>query len=581
MPWTLNFTPGGVYEIGPQDINGDSNVAPALPGKNLTLTDPAFGATILQVTDATDPGTSNTHAYSAWPSMSRDNAYFFISVNGVWKLYSFSTGPPMSAAFVRNLPNVPSHQWQKSLWDFSGANDHRLYTLVTATSEANRIFQYYDADANTLTTLKDFASALRTTGTITAATSSTVFASTNIVQPVSDYTPEYFTNMKLKFTDGALNGEEQTVSAFVEATGAFTTGAFSATPGVGDGFYVRPAGYNHSLDVGESGRYLVCAVGKAVEDSQDEPGCVVAYDVTLDTLTVRHLSSAEIAIGIHQTAISKDQSFVNITSGNTGSHNTWNFSANSMATLLTDSQHKDGGSALWVQKGPGSNVLTSRPFASPGDSPTTVASLNTKSGKTEVALSSHISWSNADLASVFFSSYYGNATTNFTLYSGTVGVDALYRSATWLIGQRLALTEANQGFVIDSGVLLTNMGAADGNVATAALITGNGQWAWDTTNNDLFVRGSTAQDLTDTTAYKIVAADYRSQHDELVRFNFGTSGTTKYQRVCRLYAFIRTAALEGDDSPRASASYDSKYCVFSSTWGGRNRRDVFIVQVPQ
>ena len=581
MVWTLNFSPGGVqYEIGPQDITGDSTVAPALPGKNLTFTEPAFGATILQVTDATDGGTNNFHPYSAWSCLSRDNAYFVVKVNGAWKLYSFSSGPPMSATFVRNLLVSTTHDWEKSIWDFSGSNDHILYVVVQGTSEAHRLFKSYDADADTFTTIKDFASAIRTSGTISAATSSTVFASTDIVQPVSDYTPEYFTDMKLKFTSGALNGEEQVISAFVEATGAFTTAAFTAAPAVGDAFYVRPAGYNRSLDVSESARYMVCAMSKKNEGGQDLPGCLVAYDVTLDTLTARHVSSAEINTGLHQTSISKDQPYVNV-SGLNNDQNIWNFSANTMGTMLTDSAHKDGGSTLWAQVDQGLLVLTTRPFSSPGDTATTIATFNTKSGKSRFSSSMHISWNNSDLSSVFMSSYYVLPTTNFALYSGTADVDALYKSASWVSGQRLALTSANQGFVMDTGVLLTNMGSDTSNAAAAALITGNGQWAYDTTNNDLFVRGSTAQDLTDTTTYRIVAADYRSQHDELVKFNFGTAGTTKYQRICRLYAHIRTTADEYYDAPKASVSYDSKYAVFTSTWGGRNRRDVFIAQIPQ
>ena len=51
------------------------------------------------------------------------------------------------------------------------------------------------------------------------------------------------------------------------------------------------------------------------------------------------------------------------------------------------------------------------------------------------------------------------------------------------------------------------------------------------------------------------------------------------QRVIRL-AHHRTVYREYWDSPRANISRDGRFAVFTSNWGGSNRRDVFILKVP-
>lgn len=51
------------------------------------------------------------------------------------------------------------------------------------------------------------------------------------------------------------------------------------------------------------------------------------------------------------------------------------------------------------------------------------------------------------------------------------------------------------------------------------------------------------------------------------------------QRVRRL-AHHRTVFKEYWDSPRANISRDGRFVVFTSNWGGRSRRDVFIVRAP-
>ncbi len=51
------------------------------------------------------------------------------------------------------------------------------------------------------------------------------------------------------------------------------------------------------------------------------------------------------------------------------------------------------------------------------------------------------------------------------------------------------------------------------------------------------------------------------------------------QRVRRL-AHHRTVFKEYWDSPRANISRDGRFVVFTSNWGGRSRRDVFVVMVP-
>lgn len=52
------------------------------------------------------------------------------------------------------------------------------------------------------------------------------------------------------------------------------------------------------------------------------------------------------------------------------------------------------------------------------------------------------------------------------------------------------------------------------------------------------------------------------------------------QRVRRL-AHHRTVFKEYWDSPRANISRDGRLVVFTSNWGGRSRRDVFIARVPE
>jgi hypothetical protein len=63
--------------------------------------------------------------------------------------------------------------------------------------------------------------------------------------------------------------------------------------------------------------------------------------------------------------------------------------------------------------------------------------------------------------------------------------------------------------------------------------------------------------------------------DEL--FQIATDGSKRVKRLAHLHSVYR----DYWDQPRANISRDGRFAVFTSNWGATDRRDVFIVKIPQ
>jgi hypothetical protein len=63
--------------------------------------------------------------------------------------------------------------------------------------------------------------------------------------------------------------------------------------------------------------------------------------------------------------------------------------------------------------------------------------------------------------------------------------------------------------------------------------------------------------------------------DEL--FQIATDGSKRVRRLAHLHSVYR----DYWDQPRANVSRDGRFAVFTSNWGATDRRDVFIVKIPQ
>lgn len=60
-------------------------------------------------------------------------------------------------------------------------------------------------------------------------------------------------------------------------------------------------------------------------------------------------------------------------------------------------------------------------------------------------------------------------------------------------------------------------------------------------------------------------------------YQLSTDGSGKLRRLAHHYSVYRGY----EDTPRPNISRDGKWVAFTSNWGGRSRRDVFVLQVPQ
>lgn len=579
--------------------NATPSTPPTLPGKGGRVTDTVYGATIIQLTDATD-GTFNSHSYSSRSAFNYNNTYVLLTLGGTYKVRAFNP----TTLVVGGDTTIPTNLGilEPMIWDQSGSRNTRLYGAVTSAVEANRFFWYWNVgDANqTQFPNSDFHTNLQVAGTVASATSSTSFTLT-ITEPITDMTQEFFVNQTLAFTSGVNNGLSSQVTAFNHATGAMTVAAFGgATPGVGDTVYVAPRGYNNQFDASPNGRYLALGVAHEDGQGQDDAHILVVYDTQTQAITrVRYFSQADYggnsAIGIHRLGFDRTAGstkiWVNL-NGNINALLLYDFSADTVTFVNSSPQHEDASAdSRLVQPSPtasdGSHVT--RTTAAPSTT-TTVYTPPTKtySGRTSapMLLDNHDSWTNAVLDSTHFfisgSLSFSPALVNTGWVSDTAPV---YRYDNYLLLDSRTLHLANSsgvndnlGEVWDGAAVLTYKGNAKAN------ITGSGQWAYDPTgsagNGQLWVRGSSDEDLTLAGNSGIVAAfDWRVGQDEIVQVNVNTGVSVQ---VCKTYDRddkVGGGVTNTNGDIRGSASPDGKFVVFTSTWGNRQRVDVFAVQI--
>lgn len=162
----------------PPGVITDHNVhpeppAPALPRAGGTFVDPAFGTTIMRVTDEND-GTSNHNYYSYWPTFNLDSTRFFIVSDGSPRLYRLDTtnfqivskGP----LFDQQLPGGGFISTEDANW--SGTNPNVLYGYNGLKLWA------YDVSARTYSLVKDFTGEIAPghLGQMSRSTDDNVFA---------------------------------------------------------------------------------------------------------------------------------------------------------------------------------------------------------------------------------------------------------------------------------------------------------------------------------------------------------------------------------------------------------------------
>jgi hypothetical protein len=97
--------------------------------------------------------------------------------------------------------------------------------------------------------------------------------------------------------------------------------------------------------------------------------------------------------------------------------------------------------------------------------------------------------------------------------------------------------------------------------------TGPGEWFLD--GSTLYVWNPGGED---PNTVSMIVFDWRPTHEELVRVRLDGS---EIQRL----AHHRSHVLDYGDQPRANVSFDGRYYVFSSNWGGRDRVDVYAVEI--
>jgi hypothetical protein len=135
-----------IYSEGP---------SPALPRAGATFIDPAFGTTIMRVTDEGD-GTSCTNFYSYWPTFNLDSTRFFIACDTNPRLYRFDPNNfqvlgkgPLFEQPVAGSGHLSS---EDAIW--SGTNANVLYGYTDLKLYA------YDVAARSYSLVKDFTSEL-------------------------------------------------------------------------------------------------------------------------------------------------------------------------------------------------------------------------------------------------------------------------------------------------------------------------------------------------------------------------------------------------------------------------------------
>ena len=292
-----------------------------LPAAGGLFADPCFGTPIVRVTDAADCTTANG-SISTIRAFSRDPAqpYFVLllfgsaaGVGGNW-LYRVNAAT-LAITKVRELTASNSIHLQTAIWDWSGAHDTRLVGTVQDTTDTFRGFRWYDVISDTggdLVTQAEALTALRVTGTVVSASSSTVFVGNQTDHETAN---DLYNGMTLTFTSGALSGQTQTISTSTSGKTFTMTSGFSGTPGAGNAYRINYVGYQGNPQISTNGRYLAWWVSEghsARGEGQDTARTVLYYDTQTSTLTKHIFTTAEATVapttagGIHNIQLSPD-----------------------------------------------------------------------------------------------------------------------------------------------------------------------------------------------------------------------------------------------------------------------------------
>jgi hypothetical protein len=138
--------------------------APTLPAAGGIITDPAYGARIMRITDA-NTGSSASCAYSNYPAFNCDNTRLFgyvtnsvpysssLPVKWVFDPDNFVLGSS-SKLFPTEFPGGTSGHWETAIW--SGVDPDILFTYAQITTK----FYALNVATDEKTLIKDFASVL-------------------------------------------------------------------------------------------------------------------------------------------------------------------------------------------------------------------------------------------------------------------------------------------------------------------------------------------------------------------------------------------------------------------------------------
>lgn len=440
-----------------------------------TFTDNCFGTRIVRVTDSNDCRTTEG-SISTIRAFSRDatNPYFILLLRGGaassgqhW-LYQVNANT-LAITKVRQITASNLILLQQACWDWSGAHDTRLVGVVQDNTDANRGFRWYDVISDTggdLVTSAETLTAIRITGTVASASSSTVFVGT---QTDSEAANDIYNGMTLTFTSGALNGETKTISTSTSGKTFTMSSGFSGTPGVGDAFRINYVGYQGNGQISVNGRYLAWWIseGNSIRGTgQDTARTMCYYDTQTSTFTKHILTTAEVTIapgaagGIHNMQLSPDGLTVLFTGFVSNQTWLWNPNTNVVTGPYGEVLHHEVTDDRWVQQGFGSANAQSRdwvyrtysaPAASPPSNQHVFFSWPLK-GTTPIdfTVDNYMTMNHLSQAYVYSMTRHDTDQTGWTLHSG-----AIYKKSWPPNSSYLPLISANDPYVRFNGAAQT------------------------------------------------------------------------------------------------------------------------------
>jgi hypothetical protein len=345
----------------------------ALPAAGGIFADPCFGTSIVRVTDAADCVTAEG-SISTIRAFSRDPAqpYFVLLLRGGstgsgqnW-LYRVNAAT-LAITKVRQITASNSILLQTAMWDWSGAHDTRMVGTVSDNTDTFRGFRWYDLIADTggdLVTQAEALAALRITGTVVSASSSTVFVGN---QTDSEAADSLYNGMTLTFTSGALSGQTQTISTSTLGKTFTMASGFSGTPGAGDAYRINYIGYQGNPQISLTGRYLAWWVSEGQSSrgqGQDTARTLLYYDTVTSTMTKHIVTTAECTLstttpgGIHNIQLSPDGLTVLVTGFIANAAWLWNPATNVLTGPFGEVLHHEVTGDRWVQQANGSTVAS-------------------------------------------------------------------------------------------------------------------------------------------------------------------------------------------------------------------------------